>query len=332
MTNKQKLLAASAALLTSVAVLATTATAQNSNETFSADTVSVENFIGRIEIRTGSSSQVSVTISNPGNQAEDPVYNQSGNRVEIDGGQRIRNLNCNNRNGQMRIGRRFSMHDIEDYPLLTITAPADIAFELSRSAFAGEAGDLGSLDLSMSSCGKFEGGDIQGEAAIRINGSGDVTLGQIGHDASVDINGSGDVVLSDIGGSASVDISGSGDVQTGSVTGDAIVGINGSGDVEFGEVSGLSVHISGSGDVEAQSLNGAFDTRISGSGDVQVHEGRAEPFEASINGSGDIRFGGTAVNVTVRETGGGDIHIDEIEGNVNWRRNGRTVLRVGGTD
>jgi len=84
--------------------------------------------------------------------------------------------------------------------------------------------------------------------------------------------------------------------------------------------------------VEAQSLNGAFDTRISGSGDVQVHEGRAEPFEASINGSGDIRFGGTAVNVTVRETGGGDIHIDEIEGNVNWRRNGRTVLRVGGTD
>jgi len=332
MTSKQALLAASAALLTGVAVMATTASAQNQSGTYSADTVSVENFIGRIEVRTGSSNQVSVAISNPGDRAEDPVYSQSGNRVEIDGGQRIRNLNCNTRNGQMRVGRRFSMNDIEDYPLLTITAPADIALELSRSAFKGEAGDLGSLDLSMSSCGRFEGGDILDEAAIRISGSGDVSLGTIGQSASIEINGSGDVVMSDIAGSSSVNISGSGDVRTGNISGDAVVGINGSGDVQFGDVSGLSVRISGSGDVEAQSLEGAFDARISGSGDIHVHDGRAEPFEASIHGSGDIRFGGTAVNVSVRESGGGDIHIGEMEGTVNWHRNGRTVLRVGGAD
>ena len=67
-------------------------------------------------------------------------------------------------------------------------------------------------------------------------------------------------------------------------------------------------------------------------GDVLVRGGRAEPFEAYINGSGDIAFRGTAVNVTVRESGGGDVEIRDIEGSIDWRRNGRSILRVGSTD
>ncbi|WP_417484275.1 GIN domain-containing protein [Maricaulis salignorans] len=332
MTRKSALIAGTAFALASLAVIANAATAQDQGQSYSADTVSIENFIGRVEIRTGSSDQVSVEISNAGGLVDNPSVDYSGSRVAIDGGQSIRNLNCSTRRGEIRIGRRWSgQHAITDYPVLTITAPASLALEMRESAFQGNAGDLGSLDLTMNSCGRFEAGDIAHDAEISINGSGDVTTRAIGGDADIGINGSGDVVLGTVAGTADIGINGSGDVQMADVGGDAEVGINGSGDVEFGRVAGLDVRISGSGDVEAASMNGAFSARIGGSGDIAVHDGRAEPFDVSINGSGDVSFGGTAVNVTVRESGGGDVDIGEIEGSVDWRRNGRSVLQVGGT-
>ena len=333
MTRKSALIAGTAFALASLAVIANAATAQDQGQGYTADTVSIENFIGRVEIRTGDSAGVSVSITNPGDRVEDPQLQQSGSTVTIDGGQSIRNLNCNSRNGTIRIGRRWSgQHEISEYPLLTITAPASLALQLRDAAFQGTAGDLGSLDLQMSSCGRFETGAIAGDVDININGSGDLITRDIGGDADIGINGSGDVVIGDVAGMVDVGINGSGDVQVADIGGQADVGINGSGDVEFGSVTGLEIRISGSGDVEARTLNGPFSARIGGSGDIAVHGGRAEPFEVSINGSGDVRFGGTAVNVTVRESGGGDVSIEEIEGSVDWRRNGRSVLRVGGTD
>lgn len=231
----------------------------------------------------------------------------------------------------MRLGRFMSSRSIDEYPVLVITAPEGLDFTLSDSAFVGEAGDLGSLDLSMNSCGRFEAGAIAGDARLRINGSGDVTTGDIGGEAEFSVNGSGDILTGDIAGGASIGINGSGDIRSGDVGADTRVDINGSGDVELGDIAGLDVDVSGSGDVEARSMHGAFSAAIAGSGDIAVHGGRAEPFEARIMGSGDISFSGTAVNVTVRESGGGDIEIDEIEGAIDWRRNGRTVLRSSGS-
>lgn len=324
-----RLVAGTIATLAGIGALAMTAGAQTGDaRSFSGDRVRVENFIGRIEIRPGGS-DIRVEIRNPGDVVDDPVARSAGNGVTVDGGQRVRNLNCRNRNGDIRIGRFMTSHSIDEYPLLVITAPDTIVFELEDSAFVGEAGDLGGLDLSMNSCGRFEAGAIGGEARLRINGSGDVIVEDVRGGADISINGSGDVELGDIGDDADISINGSGDVEAGNVTGDSTVDINGSGDVDFGRVTGLDVDISGSGDVSADSMNGAFSARIGGSGDVIVRGGRAEPFEASINGSGDISFAGTAVNVRVRESGSGDIHIGELEGSVDWRRNGRTVLRSG---
>ncbi len=333
MTRKSALIAGTAFALASLAVIATSATAQDQDGSYSADTVSIENFIGRVEIRTGTSSQVSLAISNTGGIADDPQVTQTGSSLAIDGGQSIRNLNCNIRGGQMRIGRRWSsQHAIADYPLLTITAPASLALQLRDSAFQGTAGDLGSLDLEIDSCGDFETGNIAHDVEISINGSGDVTTRSIGGDVDLGINGSGDVGLGSVAGLAHVGINGSGDVRMADVTGNADVAINGSGDVEFGNVAGLEVRISGSGDVAADSINGALSVRVGGSGNITVRAGRAEPVDISINGSGDVNFGGTAVNVTVRESGSGDVTIGEVEGNIDWRRNGRSVLRVGSTD
>jgi hypothetical protein len=330
MTIKQNFLVTAAAIGLGLAAVSVTAVAQPGSSDYSADAVSIENFIGTVEVRTGSSSRISLSITNPGEVAEDPQVNQSGNTLLIDGGQQLRGLNCNSRNGHMRFGRNWrSGHDIEEYPTLVITAPADLALAMRNSAFSAQTGALGSLDLAVRSCGNFNSEDIAGEVNLRISGSADVTTGSVGGDANVQISGSGDVIFDGISGSTMLAISGSGDVETGDVGGSAEVDINGSGDIKFGRINDLDLHISGSGDVDVGSINGAFETRVSGSGDVQVASGRAEPFEVSINGSGDIRFGGTAVNVTVRESGSGDVHIEEIEGSVDWRRNGRTVLRVG---
>lgn len=336
MLSKSVLFASAAALMGGAAILGATATAQNSSASYSGDTVSIEGFIGRIEVRTGSAGGIDVSVRNPGDHADDPQVNQSGNSVAIDGHQSMRNLNCSNRNGTMMIGRGGwgfgNRVNINEYPVLTITAPSDVTLEIRDSAFLGEAGDVGELSVSMNSCGRLEASDVAGEAFVRISGSGDVFLDEVGGRAIVDINGSGDVELASVGADADIDISGSGDVAAADVDGDVEISINGSGDVRLGEIGGLSVRISGSGDIEASEMQGAFEARINGSGDIHVRGGRAEPFEASISGSGDIRFDGTAVNVTVNESGSGDVHVEDVEGSVSWRRNGRTVLNIGNAD
>ncbi|MHA6289658.1 GIN domain-containing protein [Maricaulis sp. CAU 1757] len=316
--------------------LATSAIAQQDlaggARSLTGDRVEVSNFIGRIEIREGRGDAVSVEIENAGGLVGDPTVRSANAVVSIDGGQSIRNLNCRTRNDRMEIGRRGERRrSIDEYPRLIITAPTSIAFHLEDSAGIGEAGDLGALDLEISSCGDFEAGRIATTAGVRINGSGDVELSSIGQDAIIDINGSGDVRVGGIGGSASIDIAGSGDVELADIGGNVDVDINGSGDVRLGDIRGLEVNVSGSGDVEADRMNGAFAARIAGSGDIRVGGGQAQPFQASINGSGDIDFNGTATDVTVRESGGGDIHIREVRGTVDWRRNGRTI-RIGGAD
>ncbi|WP_203294656.1 GIN domain-containing protein [Maricaulis parjimensis] len=327
-----KLITGGLVTLAGIGALAMTASAQPvAQNSFDGDSVSIENFIGRVEVRTGGST-LQVQVQNPGDAAEDPMMTASGNGVAIDGGQRVRNLNCRTRRDEVFIGRWTSSRSINEYPLLIITAPASVNFSIDDSAFVGEAGDLGSIDLSMNSCGKFSAGDIARDASIRINGSGDVDLRGIGGDAVLNVNGSGDIDAGNISGDAEIDINGSGDIDAGNVGGATAIDINGSGDIELGRLAALEIDISGSGDVEADAVNGAFSTSISGSGDVLVRGGRAEPFEARINGSGDIAFRGTAVNVTVRESGGGDVEIEEIEGAIDWRRNGRSILRVGSTD
>ena len=334
MNAKTALFSAAAAIAVGVAALpAGATTVAQSAQSFSADTLVVENFIGRIEFRESAGSDISVQVSNPGDVSDDPSVSGSGDRVRVDGGHSMRNLNCNTRNGNMRIGRRWgSRHDLSEYPTLIVTAPAGLDLTIDDSAFIAEAGDLGRLDLSMNSCGRFEAGRVSGEAGIGINGSGDVVIASVGGEGRIGINGSGDVDVGDIGGAGSISINGSGDVVTGAFNGPLDISINGSGDVEVASTLGLDIGINGSGDITVGELNGRFDASIGGSGDIRVDRGRAEPFDVSIRGSGDVRFGGTAVNVTVRESGGGDVHIEEIEGSVDWRRNGRTVLRVGDVD
>ena len=336
MPTKTTLIATSALVIAGVAGLANAATTssatalQDSSRYAGADALRIANFAGRIEIRTGGS-DMTVAVSNSGGHVDTPtVATAADGTVVIDGGLNMRRMRCNSRNNRYQVWEQGeSRESLDEYPMLTITAPADLALEIERSLFVGTAEDMGSMDIGMSKCGRFEAGNVAGDADIGISGSGDVRLQNVGGAADIGISGSGDVFMGTVGGMMDIGISGSGDVEAGSVDGDVEIGISGSGDVELGDVQSLSIRISGSGDIVADNMNGAFNAGISGSGDIRVRGGQAQPFEARINGSGDIDFGGTATNVTVNENGSGDVEINEIEGSNNWRRHGRTVLRTG---
>ena len=337
MPTKTTLIATSALVIAGVAGLANASTnasavvLQGGERFAGADAVRIENFAGRVQIQTGGSGEVTVAVSNPGGHVDTPaVATAADGTVVVDGGLNMRRMRCNSRNNRYQVWEQGeSRESLDEYPMLTITAPADLALKIERSLFVGTAEDMGSMDIGMSKCGRFEAGNVAGDADIGISGSGDVRLQNVGGTADIGISGSGDVFMGTVGGMMDIGISGSGDVEAGSVDGDVEIGISGSGDVELGDVQSLSIRISGSGDIAADNMNGAFNAGISGSGDIRVRGGQAQPFEARINGSGDIDFGGTATNVTVNENGSGDVEINEIEGSINWRRHGRTVLRTG---
>jgi len=330
--------------------------------------IDIENFVGEVRIVDGTSLSARVVRAGAGDAPGTTLDTTlDGEVLRIDGGVRIRDWRCRSRwGGELRVGpRRGELRPMEDYPLLEITAPAGTDLAVSDSIVYGEAGDVGAVNLSLSSCGDFEIASVAQDAVVTVSGSGDVGLGAVtgvvrlsisgsgdvdflsagGLDARV--SGSGDIEGGDVAGPVELNISGSGDVDLGDVErlelnasgsaeveiGDAPggvrVGISGSGELDFGTAGGFSAGISGSGDISGDRVDGAFAASVSGSGDIRINDGRADPFEASAGGSGEIRFGGTAVNPRVR-INGGSVRLGAVEGEVDVNRSGADDLRIGG--
>jgi hypothetical protein len=325
--------------------------------------VDIENFVGEIRIVEGASLSARVVRAGAGDA---PDTTLDGEVLRIDGGVRIRNWRCRSRwGGEPQIGpRRGELRPIEDYPLLEITAPAGADLAVSDSIVYGRAGDVGAVDLSISSCGDFEIGSVAEDAVVAVSGSGDIGLGVVAGGVRLSISGSGDVEFVSAG-SLDARVSGSGDIEGGDVSGPVELNISGSGDVDLGQVERLNLNasgsaeveidsapggvraaisgsgeltfdraggfiagISGSGDISGDRVDGAFEASVSGSGDIRIAAGRAEPFEASSGGSGEIRFGGTAVNPRVR-INGGSVRLGAVEGEVDVNRSGADDLTIG---
>lgn len=357
------LLLATACLATGLAAPVALSQSGPSSQSYAADAVSIEDFIGRVEVRTGSGTGVSVRVEPGSGDHAGPAVSEEGGRVVIDGGQNMRNLRCDTRRGELRIGRRFGdAQPISAYPTLIIEAPSSVSFHIEDSAFTGEAGDLGTARVAVDYCGDFAIRGIAGDGSLSINGSGDLTVGEIGGDAMLSINGSGDIGAAALG-DLEISINGSGDIEIDrhsgafdiSINGSGTVlvasgmatsfdaGINGSGDIEYrGEAADVDLTnngsgdvtlaaagnvragVRGSGDIEIGTQTGHFEVSSRGSGDVRVSNGRAMPFIVAASGSGDVRHGGEAVNTEVEIDGSGDVHADSYSGSYRWvSRNGR---------
>jgi len=127
---------------------------------------------------------------------------------------------------------------------------------------------------------------------------------------AIGVSGSGDVFFKDGISSPSLKlrVSGSGDV-TGKLDVKTLEShISGSGDMKLsGKADDCTINISGSGDYTARDLvtiNTAI--HVSGSGDASVNA--SQKIDASVSGSGDIKYTGSATQVSISKHGSGSVH------------------------
>lgn len=279
-----------------------------SAQSYAAEALEIENFVGRVEIKTIAGDRVRVGMDAGAGIRDLPQVNLDDGVVRIFYSKRTRVRQCNVRgfDGDGGYNRKkvtiqlkgARKHKLADYPVLHIGVPAGTDLYASGGVIFGSADDLGSVDMTIQSCGDFRMGNVAGDLSVNINGSGDFWAGAVDGGIQARINGSGDIVTKSAGA-------------------DARLRINGSGDIEVGDVRSVNASINGSGDIEVAQANGEVDLRINGSGDIEVNGGTAIPLQATIRGSGDIAFEGHASGVKVFISGSGDIVVGSFDGELD---------------
>lgn len=358
------------ATLTTAACLALLAATSVSTSAWANDvpTLSIENFIGTIDVRTGDYDKITVTDADGA-----PVTRKRGG-VSIDGGETIKNANCktSNLSANISIGkwtwkkRKGGYKDLEEYPTIIITAPENTHLIIDEAIIFGDVGNIGSADIQIRSCGDLEFANINGQVDLRIAGSGDVSMGNGGvgdisiagsgdftalnmDSVKIAIAGSGDVQVADISGSARATIAGSGDTEFGSVGGDfhyrgagsgdldvgnidgnAEISTGGSGNVEIGRIEGdLSYTSGGSGGLDADYVGGTeLTAKTGGSGTVEIDGGNITELYVQAGGSGSIRYDGKSVNAELYTNGSGSITVQEPSGRLRKRKHGSGSIRI----
>ena len=325
LTTKAIWIGGSALALSAFTLSAAHSSSAQSEQSFRAEAVSLDNFAGTLRYETSRGNNVSVRIEGGDDYTDDISISERGGVVRIDGGINLRDFHCRTRNNNVRMGPRRDMRALEHYPTLVISAPRGSALALERNAVFGTIGDVGVLSLTISSCGDLEVGNVSEAAEIDIRGSGDLVMGKVEGPLAVDIRGSGDIQMGDVSEGVAIDVRGSGDIRMGDVGGGLSVSIPGSGDLQFGRVHDTSIRVNGSGDVDIEHIDGALSVDIRGSGDVMVNGGTARGLMVDIAGSGDVTLRGTAEGAVIRENGSGDVNVRRFEAEVDWRRHGRRV-------
>ena len=271
--------------------------------------LSIDGFVGTIEIREGSSFSYDLAMN--GNVVPEPAIQSNGNSMVVHGGLEEGPKRCqhNDRKFEMQM-KGGDRHPITDFPTLIITVPSGTDMSLDILGGQVEAGDSRRLDLSFKGCGDVEFGNVAQDLILAIYGSGDVTGGSSGP-AEITIKGSGDVEMDDLRGPANI-------------------AIMGSGDVTIGEIQGQSrLEIKGSGDIEIESITAGSDIDLRGSGDVEIARGDVKEFKVNVRGSGDVTFNGGADDVSVLLKGSGDVYVARSNGNRSVSRYGSGDVRIG---
>lgn len=156
------------------------------------------------------------------------------------------------KNGALHVYFSKNVYDV-DHLIITVTAPAYDAFDISGSAevIAHDPLDGNTLNVDISGSGKVELHDVAyDQAYFALSGSADILLqGVATPSMDFDVSGSGSIdALGCPTAKANVEISGSGQVKC-QVTETLRARVSGSGDVFYSGNPVLDVEISGSGKV-----------------------------------------------------------------------------------
>ncbi len=313
----------------------------------------LKDFIGRVTVETRKNAELKITRES---RAKDVDVESRRDSLTLDGGfSNPDGSKCKGYNGKItwslfskkeKTTSIGGYEDIEDYPLITISAPDDVTLVIENSIIFGSAGNIGTADIDVSDCGKFDLGDISGPARFDISGSGDLTAKNIGA-LVANVSGSGDLEFRNVT-DADISVSGSGDVEFKDAQ-NVNLSVSGSGDVEMEDIAeALNASASGSGDISARSVgqdliyeaSGSSDLDIddafgrafitlSGSSDVEIDGGKLDMLSVKASGGSEISIDADVIDAELYATGHADIYIDRASGKVTSQKYGGGDIHVG---
>lgn len=322
------------------------------NSAFANETLTIENFIGTINIETSEGAPLRIIKSQNGDTV---TVSESSGRLILDGGvAKPDGKDCEGHYGRYNVsffskkeksGQFGGYKNLETYPVITVSAPDDVDVFIKNSIPFMTIGDMGALNATLNSCGNLDFGNLSGEARISIMGSADFTLDDIQNldltikgsgdvkagnagIVTIDLKGSGDVDLQDI---TAVDIKsvGSGDVEIGQIRGPLVYVGHGSGDFEAVEIlEGLVYEGRGSGDFSAESVTGDVSIQSRGSSSVDIGDGSIGKLLVTTRGSGEVDIDAIVESAELFASGSGDISVKRVNGNVSMREAGSADIRV----
>jgi len=359
--GKLTLISAASVAASCLVLLANTAYANN------VPTLTIEQFIGTIDIRTGDYDKITVT------ETDGVEVERSGTSVTIDGGQTTKNTKCKTTGSKVKIyvgkgrwnKRKAKYKNLDQYPQIKITAPENTHLIIDDVIIFGKTGNFGS-GIKLRSCGDVNFADFSGHLDLRIAGSGDVNIGRASsgdiaiagsgdftaldmQTVTISVAGSGDVDIGNVSGSVSATIAGSGDTKINNIGGNLTYRGGGSGDLDLGDISGnAEITIGGSGSVEIGRIDGGLSytgggsgglsahyvggtklsVRTGGSGTTDIQDGDVTELYIKTGGSGSVRYGGQSQSAEVSTRGSANITIRKPSGSLIKEKRGSGKIRI----
>jgi hypothetical protein len=157
-------------------------------------------------------------------------------------------------------------------------------------------------------------GDLRAPLVASFTGSGDLKAGRTGG-LVLALHGHTDVYAGEVDGPTTVEIGGANDVRIKQVNGALTVKQVSSGDLVVGGIAADSVTLD-----------------ASGSGDMLIGSGHIDTLTARLHGHGDLAVAATMRNATVEATGGGDVKLGPVSGQLIRNAGGGSDITVGGSE
>lgn len=212
-----------------------------------------------VEVRPGSGSLPSVTISREGGR----TLLTSG--VEVGA--------CTRVDGRMRVGLRDgSQAEMSEAPDVIIHAPRAFSLSGDNSGLIGQIGPAEDLDISQSGCAFWDVANVAGTLRAEMSGGARLTAGT---SRSALLGASGGAAIT-TGAVADLvaEASGGGAIRVASVSGAAEATASGGGriEIESGQGSTLRAHASGGGRIVHRGEVAALHATASAGGQIEVFQ------------------------------------------------------------
>ena len=192
--------------------------------------------------------------------------------------------------------------------------------------------------VSTSRCGSDVGRlriEISPDTAVTISSASDETVhvGDLRAPLVASFTGAGDLKAGRTGGLV-LALHGHTDVYAGEVDGPATVEIGGANDVRIKQVNGpLTVKQVSSGDLVVGGIaSDSVTLDASGSGDMLIGSGQIGMLTARLHGHGDLSVAAAVRDANLEATGGGDVKLGPVSGQLTRNASGGSDITVAGSD